>query len=151
MSGEQRASGGRRATILPPQPEQLRDDEVEEIDPSAAEVLQVVMSRFDDFELRIDNRLSSFHAELSLLRQHVLGSQEPRLQATASKVTDHEPRLAEVEKRTLAQRVGGGAATGIRWGGVATLVLTAAAQVAAELRPGAVGPIQALIKLFGGE
>jgi hypothetical protein len=132
VSGERPATHQRHAIPPPPdsEPEELDPEDFEELPELEQPVTLNRLARFvvDGFStLRDDNRM--IRKDVLLLREHV----------------------TTVDKRTLVQKVGGAAGKGVAWSGVATLVLTAAAQIAAQYRPGAVGPIQALIKLFGVE
>lgn len=88
---------------------------------------QVTLLRFD-----LTDRLDSFESELSMIR---------------AVVQDHVPRMAAVEKKTLPAK----ALDATKWAGVATMVLTIAAQVAAAFRPNLVGPIQTVINMLTGQ
>lgn len=86
---------------------------------------QITLVRFD-----LNDRLDAFHSELSMVR---------------AILTDQVPRVAAVEKSAGAKVVGA-----TKWLGVATLVLTVAAQIASAFRPNLVGPIQSLINILTG-
>lgn len=52
---------------------------------------------------------------------------------------------------TRRQKAVGGVVGTVQWVGVATLLLTAAVQIASAYRPGLVGPLQQLLQLLGGQ
>jgi hypothetical protein len=52
--------------------------------------------------------------------------------------------------RSAMQKVAGGTVGVTKWVGVATLLLTAAAQIASTFKPGAVGPIESLLEFIKG-
>jgi hypothetical protein len=86
---------------------------------------QITLLRFD-----LNDRLDTFHSELSMLR---------------AVVTDQLPRMAAVEKTVGAKVVGA-----TKWVGIITLCLTLAAQVASSFKPNLVGPIESMIKALPG-
>jgi hypothetical protein len=111
---------------------------------AAASTLEDVAGKVDalavsvgDLADKVDLRFDVFHEELSLLRHQTIG--EGGLQQ----------RVTSVEQKTLGAKAMTLAGHGIKWGGVLTLVLTVAVQIASTVRPDLVGPLQELIKLFG--
>ncbi len=86
-------------------------------------------------EERIDARLDLLHQELALLRQTAARQSPPDVPDT----------IPPVSARAKAK-----AGKALPWLGYAALVLGAAAQIAASLKPGLVGPIQALLDLVKG-
>ena len=95
----------------------------------------VVARAISQLEERIDARLDLLHQELALLRQ----IPEPQSPVAAS---DTVP--------PASVRVKAGASKVLPWLGYAALLLGAAQQIAAGLKPGLVGPIQALLDLVKG-
>lgn len=57
---------------------------------------------------------------------------------------------SSVPPPTRKQQVVGVGMGAVKWVGVATLLLTALAEIASTYRPDVVGPIQTVIKLLGG-
>ena len=130
MSGEQKAT--KASHINAREPFAPADDiTLTALHRSVVELQKSNADWFGSFNRRMD----VFHEELGLLRQHVLGSQEPRL-VTVEKTT-----------RTLGDK----AKVAAGWTGIASLGLTIAAQIAAMYRPSMVGPIQAIAQMFGGQ
>lgn len=96
----------------------------------------VVGRAINQLEERVEARLALFHEELALMRGLAPAPQSPQ---TAPDT------LVPASTRAKA-----GAAKVLPWLGYATLILGAASQIAAALKPGLVGPIQSLLELIKG-
>jgi hypothetical protein len=88
-------------------------------------------ARMENLEGRLSGQLSSVHREVALLR--------------TTQVTDHAPRILEVEQKTRS--VVPTAKSAGKYGMVA-LAIPVLLQLASELKPNLAGPLQTLIQLF---
>lgn len=87
--------------------------------------------RLEGTEGRLGGQLSAVHRDVALIRH--------------TQVTDHAPRILEVEQRTRS--VAPAAKTAGKYGAVA-LAIPVLLQLASELKPNLAGPLQTLIQLF---
>lgn len=86
----------------------------------------------------LSGHLGAVHREVALTRSE--------LRDLSALVTgDHAPRITAVEKTTVGKIKGVAG-----WVGFASLVVTAAAQIAATFKPSMVGPIQAIGQMLAG-
>ena len=90
----------------------------------------ILGQRIDGLEEKMDARFTVVQSELLLLR---------------TVTADHVPRISAVEKTTVGKIKGVAG-----WVGVASLVVTIAAQIAATFKPSMVGPIQAIGQMLAG-
>jgi hypothetical protein len=112
MSGEQRLSG--RRTILPERVETLSPDEIEEIPPGIGDLVvaverlamanQSLAVTVRAHMADVDLKFNATHEDIALLRHSLFGD------------GGVAPRVTEVERRTLPQKVGKVAAVGTKYG-----------------------------------
>lgn len=96
----------------------------------------------------LSSHLAVVHREVNLVRTEVIDTRTQLSELRSFVLSDHGPRITEVEKRAPITIPPGAKVAG-KYASIA-LAIPALLQVAATLKPSLAGPLEMIAQLFGG-